>query len=237
MADGELLRAYFEARLGPGELDHELPASAATAGMNYSDSMPGAGYSLVPSGWRREGEFFVNPEIVARIAYLRKELRRQCAAGESILWGRPILPGRIGPPRLIDIPLSGWRQVQFLPKISGLGYLGLVWDAVEVRKPIPKLAVITSADTLRVNETVKVSQTPVASKSPRKIISDHVRERKQQGHVPNQDEAVSQVLNAHPKYGRKQARDLYRRITGRGVTDRGRPKKRAGIGDLGPKAE
>jgi hypothetical protein len=228
MPDGELLRAYFEHHLEPEDLDHEIPLSAATAGMNYPDSMPGAGYSLVPSGWRREGDFFVSPEIMTRITHVREELRHRCVAGESILWGRPILPGRLGPLEPIDIPLSGWPRVQFLPKISGLGYLGLVWDAVEVRKPIPELAAVTSADTLRLNETAQISQMSVAGKLAQTIISEHVRERKRQGRAPNQDEAVSQVLDAHPKYGRERARNLYREITGRDVTDRGRSKKRAG---------
>jgi hypothetical protein len=197
--------------------------------------MPGAGYSVVPDAWVRVGEFFVNPDIVTRIAHVREELRRQCVAGESILWGRPILPGRLGPPRPIDIPVSGWQRVRFLPKISGLGYLGLVWDAVEVRKPIPELTVVTSTDTLQLNETAQISQTS-STKSPRAIISEYVRERKQQGRAPNIDVAVRQVLEAHPKHGRERARNLYRQITRRGVTDRGRSNKRSGS-DLSPKID
>jgi hypothetical protein len=133
MADGELLQVYFERHLEPRDLDHELPASAATAGMNYPDSMPGAGYSLVPDGWRREGEFFVNPEIVVRIAHVREELRRRCAAGELVLRGCIVHPGGLGMPQAIVLPLPDeWRFVEFLPKISRVRYASLEFVAVEV---------------------------------------------------------------------------------------------------------
>jgi hypothetical protein len=156
MADGELLRAYFERHLEPGDLDHELPASAATAGIPYPGAMPGAGYSLVPDGWRREGEFWVSPEIVARIAHVREELRRRCAVGERVLWGRPVF-GRLGPPEPVDIPLSGWPSVRFLPKASRLEYLGLVWDAVEVRAPEPAAAAATE---IRESPRLKLGDDP-----------------------------------------------------------------------------
>jgi hypothetical protein len=128
MADGELLRVYFERRLEPGDLEHRLPYEAASSGPN--------GSSLVPGGWRPRNGYWESPEIVGRISRVREELRRLCGAGEHVLWGRLARPDGLGTLQPIVIPVSEWQRVRFRPKISGLRYLHFEYVAVEVRDAV-----------------------------------------------------------------------------------------------------
>jgi hypothetical protein len=120
MADGELLRAYFQSRLEPGDLDSKsklvyCPAPLLPGGTTY---------------YRRVG-----PERKARIIHVREGLRRQCAAGELVLWGRRCCADGLGPVQPIVVPLPEWRPVRFFPKTSRVRYLNIEYVAVEVRAP------------------------------------------------------------------------------------------------------
>jgi hypothetical protein len=91
--------------------------------------------------------------------------------------------------------------------------------------PVPAKNLSDTAQPSR--ETDQISELPDGHKSPQQIIEEYVQERERQGLPPNIDKAYERVRPKHPKFGRERCRQLYRKVTGRGVDDRGRSGKRA----------